>query len=80
MNLKMEDWAFYAILRNHVGKEKAEEYKQRCFERYRKYGLLLQSENNKYNFVKAFGEYDSYTMKCFITAFFSFFEKEEMYD
>ena len=80
MTLKKEDWAFYAILRNDVGKEKAEEYKQRCFKRYKKYGLLLQNENNKYNFVKAFGEYDSYTMKCFIPRFFSDSEKEEIYN
>lgn len=70
----------YAILRNHAGKEKAEEYKQRRFEKYRKYGLFLQSENDKYNFVWAFGEYDSYTLKCFIPCFFSDSEKEEIYD
>ena len=46
MTLKKEDWTFYAILRNDVGKEKAEEYKQKCFKRYKKYGLLNENENN----------------------------------
>lgn len=80
MTLKKEDWGFYAILRNHVGKKKAEEYKQKCFEKYKKYGLLLQSENNKYNFVWAFGEYDSYALKCFCSCFFSDTEKGEIYE
>ena len=78
MNLKMEDWRIYAILRECDGKKKAEEYKQKCFKRYKKYGLLPQNENNGYNFVKAFGDYDSYTMKCFIPCFFSDAEKEEI--
>ena len=78
MNLKKEDWKFYAILRECDGKEKAEEYKQKCFKRYRMYGLLSHNENNDYNFVKAFGDYDSYTMKCFIPSFFSDSEKEEI--
>lgn len=80
MTLKTDDWRIYAILRNDVGKEKAEEYKQKCFEKYKKYGLLLKNENNGYNFVKAFGDYDSYTLKCFIPSFFSDSEKEEIYD
>lgn len=79
MILKKDDWMIYAILRNDVGKEKAEEYKQKCFEKYKKYGFLLKNENNGYNFVKAFGDYDSYTMKCFIPSFLSDTEKEEIY-
>ena len=78
MNLKTNDWEIYAILREYDGKKKAEEYKQRCFKRYKKYGLLSQNENNGYNFVKAFGNYDSYTLKCFIPAFFSDTEKENL--
>ena len=57
MTLKKEDWEIYAILREYDGKKKAEEYKQRCFKRYKKYGLLLKNENNGYNFIKAFGDY-----------------------
>ena len=80
MNLKTNGWRIYAIIRECDGKKKAEEYKQKCFKRYKKYGILSQNENNGYNFVKAFGDYDSYTLKCFIPSFFSDSEKEEIYD
>lgn len=77
MTLKREDWEIYAILRECDGKKKAQEYKQRRFKEYKKYGIL-QNENNGYNFVKAFGDYDSYTMKCFAPCFFSEDEKKEI--
>ena len=80
MTLKKEDWKIYAILREYDGKKKAEGYKQRMFQRYKKYGLLSHNENNDYNFVKAFGDYDSYTLKCFVPRFFSEDEKKEIYD
>ena len=80
MNLKTNDWRIYAIIRECSGKEKAEEYKQRMFQKYKKYGLLIQNENNGYNFVKAFGDYESYTLKCFVPCFFSDSEKEEVRD
>ena len=77
MNLKTNDWEIYAIIRECSGKEKAEEYKQRMFQKYKKYGILRQNENNDYNFVKAFGEYDSYTLKCFCPCFFSDAKKKK---
>ena len=78
MTLKTNDWEIYAILRECDGKKKAEEYKQKCFKRYKKYGLS-QNENNGDNFVKAFGDYDSYAMKCFIPRFFSDSESFSVY-
>ena len=80
MNLKTNDWKVYAIISECSGKEKAEEYKQRMFQKYKKYGLLSHNENNDYNFVKAFGDYDSYTLKCFVPCVFSEDEKKEIYE
>lgn len=81
MNLKNEDWRIYACFRECFGKEKAEEYKQKCFKRYKKYGVLSQNKNNNYNFVTAISDSDSfYILKCFCPCFFSDAEKEKIYN